>query len=1010
MGQKEKSAFVRYMLAILTFVLIATFSMFAALLVKKSDENLAKNEFDVLSKDTINIISNSIDDYLSLLYDIKAFFEASEYVSPGEWKTYFESIKSIRKYTGIRTIAFLPCVRDSELNEFLSRARKEVSPNYEITPSGRREKYFPIYYCYRFTEANVVFGLDHYSNDERKVVIDSAVQSGEQRITGKVKWFFQDKSSTSQNGVVIYTPVYNKSKLSANTPQERTNSIVGLISCAVVSEVFFPSLLIGMRTNYIDMEAYIGEGFTEDNKLVSNMRHRTNQLWVPKYKMVIKDSLRGKSVAIILTSTPEFEEKVKTKTPAIIAVSGNILGVVLSLLVGLQIKLKRQAIDLMEKIKKSEETLRLSNDLLDKQNREKEELIKEIEFEKHMLDELMENIPDAVYFKDINSRFIRLSKEALRKIGVEDDEHLIGKTDFDLFTEEHARPAFEDEQQIIKTGVPIVGKIEKETWCDGRVTYALTTKMPYRDKDGKIIGTFGISKDITELKEAQERLEQEKELLEITLASIGDAVISTDIEGRIVLMNRIAEKMTGWTNKEAIGEPLTKVFVIVNAETRKPAFNPVEKVIKTGEICGLANNTVLIAKDGSEKIIADSAAPIKDKGGKTVGVVLVFRDVSEKHMREKEMIKVARLEMLERLASGLAHDFNNILTAVMGNISFVKMLMSSNEQITGLLDQAEKACVHAKNITRQLLIFTKGGEPLKKPLNLNPLIKQAVEVAVYSTSVIVKYDLPKTELYVEGDDLQLSQAITHLVTYSVEAMKKKGDLFISATKTTSEEVPGKGLEPIDYAKIVIQDHSEGISSEKISKFFEPYSSHIGLGNGLGLASSDMIIRRHGGKIEIHSVLNKGTTFVIYLPLSKSKIVAEASKAVTSYANRGNRVLIMDDEESICSLVKMILEREGYQVETCYDGEETIRRYTAALNAGVPFDLVILDLTIEGGIGGKEVIVELKKINPKVRAVVSSGYSFDPVIANYNKYGFIGALQKPYDAKELKNFIDGFMKQ
>lgn len=1006
MTEKAKSSLVRYIVPVFIFIFITILSLILAKIMWDSEEENAGAEFELLAIDTYNSISSEVDRYLSMINGLKSFFEASDYITHEEWDIYVDSIKKTEHFPGIKTLSFLHFVRKSELNDFIAKARTEVSPNFKITPEGEREKYFPIFYFTKFMESDLTYGMDHYAFAPRSNVITSAIETGDFKITTITEWLFNDPVHKTRRGLIIYAPVYKKAQ-PKETPEQRWNSVLGIVSCAIIPDMFFASLFKNISASFFDVEAYLGGGISDDTRLIGTIHENIKQGKPPKFKKIFEETLCGQPVIFIFKSTPEFEEHIQPTLPKVIVLSGGLIGLVLSLYVATQIRARHKAMWLLDEVKKSHDALETANALLAKQNKEKEELIKEIDYEKHMLDELMDNIPDAVYFKDINSRFLRFSKEFLRKVGFKSNEEILGKSDFDLFTEEHARQAFEDEQQIIKTGVPIVGKVEKETWRDGRVTYSLTTKMPYRDKDGKIIGTFGISKDITELKDAQEHLAREKEFLEITLASIGDAVISTDTEGRIVLMNRVAEKLTGWTKEEAVGKPLTDVFVIVNAETRIPAFNPVNKVLETGEISGLANNTVLISRKNTEHIISDSAAPIRASDGRTVGVVLVFRDVTEKHQRQSEMIKAARLEMLEKLASGLAHDFNNILTGIMGNISLLKTAADPHSEFQRHLDKAEKECLRARNITRQLLVFTKGGEPVKKTLDIIPVIKQAVELGIIGSSTIVNYDFPETSVYVDGDSTLLEQTFAHLISFSVETMKRKGSLFLSVSKVTIDKDSQKGLNPGEYVKIVLQDHSEGIPTELLPKLFEPYSMNAGLGGGLGLASSDLILRRLGGKIEVVSIPGKGNTFTIYLPASKTAEEAQKVAVVPHSKPRAKKILIMDNEESICDIAKTILDQEGYTVDITYDGLEAVEKYREAMESGMPYDLVILDYTVEGGMGGKETIVELKKIDQNVRAVISTGFSYDPVLSEFEKYGFIGSLQKPYNANELKEFVRQF---
>ncbi|MGC8743701.1 MAG: CHASE domain-containing protein [Verrucomicrobiia bacterium] len=994
--ESSKKRHFDYRAAIFVFLLVAICTFLTSYITYRGIKRDSEEEFKAIARDASENVSSELSHYLTMLQGISAFFLASEDVTPEEWTTYIDFIKRSQRYNGIRSIAFLPAVKSSDLNRFLETARKEVNPEYKIYPPGARSLYFPVYYLSSFTETDQFIGFDYYTVPERRAVIDEAIKNGEQRATGKLKFTFPSGTNYSA-GIAIYTPVFKGSGSKTNVQE----SVVGVLSCSILAEQFFPGLIQPFKENTFYVEIFDGKQFTDDNLLFKTRPEGIANK--PLFEFIESGKIAGRTFSIRFTSTPDYEGAINRILPIRIAVVGTAIGIILALVVAFQIRARKEAQELAKELEVSHSKLTKANEQLEKEIQEKNELLKQIEFERHLFDELLENIPDAVYFKDINSRFIKFSKNAVEKLGISQEE-AVGKTDFDLFTEEHARAAFEDEQEIIRTGKPIIGKIEKETWKDGKITYAITTKMPYRDKDGKIIGTFGISKDITEVKQIQDKLNEERERLALTLNSIGDGVISTDAEGRVVIMNPIAERLTGWNSKDAQGKPLKEVFVIVNEQTRQPVEDPVEKVIKTGKICGLANNTMLISKDNVERIIADSAAPIKDSSGKIIGVVLVFRDVTDKHRYEQERINSARLETIERFAGGLAHDFNNILTAIMGNISLVKMMFDSSDQAFHLLDSAERSCVRAKNLTRQLLTFTKSGSPVKKTIEITPLLRQAVEMAVYSSSVTVKYDIKDELPLVEADDSQLGQAFTHLATFSVQTMPSGGSIFVSAETVVLDEQNSDKLEPGKYVKIVLQDHGEGIPKEQLARFFEPYYAHVGPGSGVGLAAAESIIRKHNGRVKVYSIVKKGTTFTIYLPATDKQPDKPKNIKGAPPEFRGKHILIMDDEENICILVKAILERFGMIVDTALNGEDTIRKYISAIRAGAPYDLVILDLTIQGGIGGKDVLVELKKHNPKVKAIVSSGYSFDPIMANYKEYGFAGVIQKPYSVDELKEVL------
>ncbi|MEI6046482.1 MAG: ATP-binding protein [Chloroflexota bacterium] len=514
---------------------------------------------------------------------------------------------------------------------------------------------------------------------------------------------------------------------------------------------------------------------------------------------------------------------------------------------------------------------------------------------------------------------------------------------------------------------------------------------------------------LNELKQAQQQLAAEKQRLVVTLESIGDGVITTNRTGRIVLLNPVAQQLTGWNEADAVGRELVEVFQIVSEKGDLPVANPVQQVLETNLVVGLANGTVLLARDGSRRLIADSAAPIHD-GDQTIGVALVFRDITEKHRLEEELQKAQRLEGLGLLAGGVAHDFNNILMALAGNLSLVRQDPALPPTCQELLDEAEAAAFRAKSLTRQLLTFAKGGTPLKQAVSLATLLRETVNFTLRGSNVRSLFDLASDLWAAEIDREQISQVVQNLAINAAHAMPNGGILTIRAEnlRSSSPLLP-LGLRPNqDYILIEVIDHGTGISPENISRIFEPYFTTKSTGSGLGLATSFSIIKRHEGLFQVASELGTGTTFSFYLPanpLSLPKPEIEREKIVPPKNNpvvtKGRRILVLEDEPAIQHLLQRLLTFEGYKVEVAADGSEVIKMYQAALSTPEPFAVVIMDLTIPGGMGGKETIQKLQEFDPAVKAIVASGYSDDEVVSNYRAHGFGGALVKPFRMEELR---------
>jgi PAS domain S-box-containing protein len=521
---------------------------------------------------------------------------------------------------------------------------------------------------------------------------------------------------------------------------------------------------------------------------------------------------------------------------------------------------------------------------------------------------------------------------------------------------------------------------------------------------GKIVGFQGTLRDITGRLKAEEALAEEKERLAVTLKSIGDGVITTDIGGKIVLINRAAERLTGFSQHEAFGRPLSEVLRIINEKTRVPCEDPVTKVIESAGMVEIESDTILITKDGTERVIADSGSPIKDKDSNIIGVVLVFRDVTEKRRIDIELRKTQKLESLGILAGGIAHDYNNILTAIMANISLTKTYVQKGDRVYDRLDKMEKAAIMAARLNHQLLTFSRGGAPVKETIVVSELIRDSVTFALGGSNVECEFQIDDNLKPVDADVGQVSQVFNNIVINAQQAMPGGGKLRVSARNVTITDDDTMPIANGDYVLISISDEGQGIPPENLEKIFDPFFTTKEKGSGLGLSISYSIVKNHDGYIGVQSKVGAGATFLIYLPVSGAGGVKRSPILHRHSGGRG-KVLVMDDEEAIRDVAQTMLVGLGYEADTVRDGQEAIEKFTKAIEAKRPFDLVIMDLTIKGGMGGQETFGHLRDIDPSVKAIVSSGYSNDPIMAEFEAHGFVGVLIKPYKVGNLAEVVD-----
>jgi PAS domain S-box-containing protein len=507
------------------------------------------------------------------------------------------------------------------------------------------------------------------------------------------------------------------------------------------------------------------------------------------------------------------------------------------------------------------------------------------------------------------------------------------------------------------------------------------------------------AENITERKAAELALSTEKERLAVTLSSIGDGVIATDTLANIVLMNQVAEELTGWRQQECLGQPLSSIFRVVDAQSHAPVENPIQKVLTSGKLAKLASRTVLIARDGREYSIADSGAPIRDNDGRVIGVVLVFRDVTERIRLVEAVQNSQRLESLGVLAGGIAHDFNNLLGGIFGYIEMARE-QEDWEQGKPLLTQALTTMERARGLTRQLLTFAKGGLPVTSTASLFPFVKDTAQFALSGSTVTLRSDVAADLWPCDYDANQLGQVIDNLVINAQQAMPTGGTLAIRA-ENVALKAGEHGLLPAGrYVKLSLTDTGCGIPPEIQPRIFDPFFTTKQQGSGLGLAIVYSIVTKHGGAIEVESAPGQGSAFHIHLPAAAHPVLA-AHGALQPERHTGfGTILLMDDEEVILTTAGAMLRSMGYDVVCVKEGQEAIAAYQTAATRGQPLRAMILDLTIPGGMGGKDTALQVREVDPALPIFVISGYAEDPVMAAPTAFGLTASINKPFTKAEL----------
>ncbi len=546
---------------------------------------------------------------------------------------------------------------------------------------------------------------------------------------------------------------------------------------------------------------------------------------------------------------------------------------------------------------------------------------------------------------------------------------------------------------------------------DGSFLYCIIKATPYYDEDGVHTGSFALLTDISELKMteselvesreryriASEKLEGERQKLLGTLESIAEAVIVTDKRGVIELFNPAAEALTGLSAGQVIGLPLDDILQVDKEKSDENCLDLISRVSSTGLTARCDRELIVLNQDKDERICSAVASPISDNG-QFFGVIMVIIDETRRVMIEEELLKANRIESLGIFAGGIAHDFNNLLTSIMGNVSLARTEYNHDEKLINILNDIEQISGTIRDLSRQLLTFSRGGEPIRKPVNLKNLLKETATMTLSGASVTFTLEYPDDLWNIQADESQIRQVVNNLIINALQSMDSDGKILIKAWNGE-----GEAGEENSWVCLAVEDNGSGISPEVMSRIFDPYYTTRDKGHGLGLAVSYSIIRRHSGDIRADSTPGKGSRFTVRLPSCARDVEPERDESDFTLPGEST-VLIMDDEAHITSVLEKMLAQIGYDVVSTARGEEALEAVRKAVENGVTFDLAIMDLTVPGGMGGAETMKRIHEISPGITGIVSSGYSNDPILANYSDYGFSGVLEKPYRFEDLKKVL------
>jgi PAS domain S-box-containing protein len=609
----------------------------------------------------------------------------------------------------------------------------------------------------------------------------------------------------------------------------------------------------------------------------------------------------------------------------------------------------------------------------------------------------VENVNDVLFALTSSGVFSYVSLQWKEAFGYELSE-TIGQP-FAPFVHPDDIPAcFAFLQRVLETGKKQSG-VEYRVRCkDGTYLWYKANASLITDPVNGTPTLVGIGRDITERKQAEETLRQSEEKFSAAFRASPDAVTLTRLRDGIYLdVNEGFSSITGYAPEEVLGRSSNELNLWIDPEDRVQLLQEltIHRIAKDVEArFRHKNGTILVGQI--------SARFIEIKGESHI--LSITRDITEREQIQRELLKAQKLESISVLAGGIAHNFNNVLTGVIGYISYAKKHLNDTDKVQQILESAEKSSYRAAGLARQLLTFSQGSTPVRKPVAVDTLVQESVSLFLSGTNVKGIIDCSSQQT-IHVDSQQINQAFNNIVLNALHAMPNGGTLTVQADEVMLKAGNKYALQPAAYIRIVFEDTGHGIEQGNLDKIFDPYFTTKECGTGLGLSTTHAIISKHNGSINITSEAGRGTTVSIILPTSTEINSGEECIAERTLIDQtGVSVLVMDDEEMIRKLAEELLRDMGYEVKTCCNGEEAVAFFKTSMAAPNPFAIVIMDLVIPGGMGGIEAARQILELSPQARLIASSGYSNDPAIAEYATYGFCTTIVKPYNVDELSRVL------
>ncbi len=643
-----------------------------------------------------------------------------------------------------------------------------------------------------------------------------------------------------------------------------------------------------------------------------------------------------------------------------------------------------------------------------------------LESERRLLNSLIASSPDHIYFKDLASRFLRINEAHAVALGLRTPAEAVGKTDFDFFGEDHGVQAYEDEQAILKTGQPLIDKVEREDWPDGRVTWVSTTKMPLRDGDGRVIGLMGISRDITERKRGEAELLRYQAQLEAVYDNAPFMMCLINEGREVERMNRAMTEFAGLPLTAGAPQRPGDLLGCLNALddaagcgagphcSTCPLRLALLETFRTGLPQSRVEASLFLARNGTRREIRVSASTALVKVAGEAKLLLCLEDITVRKQLEQQFLQAQKMEAVGHLAGGVAHDFNNILAAIIMHLHLLQETGGVSAEVLGALKEVQGYAQRAADLTRQLLLFSRRKNVQSKRLDVNAVVEGMMKMLrrVLGEHIGMKFEPAPDGQWVDADPGMLEQVLMNLCVNARDAMPQGGSL--SLTTAPVEFRSGPTPLPADaregrFVRLSVSDTGCGMDEATLKRIFEPFftTKDVGKGTGLGLATVYGIVHQHQGWVNVESAVGAGTTFRIYLPRTAAPDTSFTEKETAVMPRGHETILLVEDEPGLLQLGATILRRCGYHVLEARNGAEGLRVWA---ETGGQANLVLTDMVMPGGIGGLELIERLRQSQPRLKAVLSSGYSQELARFGGETPDRLRFLAKPYTPETLAKAV------